>query len=972
MKYRVLVSLTLPVLIILSLIPFTIPHSTAQQQTQSNDLLDFTYKLTQSTAGMQYWTTPPSERVFQDDAIPTDTGDEVLVFAAQNEFEPFQVVVNPSAAETVAVSVGDFGAGITAEIYQVAYVPVAQATDNLGRTGPYPDPLVPLAQGASVSLPANQNTAFWFSLYVPTTTPTGDYTTQVQIGSTSIPVTLHVFDFAIPEELHVKSQMNFSHNAVLDKYGVQGTGDEYWMYVDMMKQFFIDHRLTSKAPLWSGGLTSRGAPYIDYDCTTHTFTDNDGIWGFEHPADKYLNGTGFNNGTGFPSFMAMTFRNNDSSQDQRPDSFCGATRTANDWYTANNPNTAYNQQWFAYMTAIQQYLQSLGYLDKSYYYFANEPQDQADYDAVAWYSQEIKKVAPNLKLMVSEEPKPEIYAHPTYTGAKIDIWLPVLNAYDPEVSHAREAEHGEETWIYFLHGTRPPYFNPITLDHPGIESKLTGWFLWNYRIRGIAYYSLNNWSKNPWTDPLNDNHNGDLFMLYPPGQDNQPITYGANTHRMVPSIRFELMRDSLEDYEYLYVLNGNQQPVVNQENVADTQAAKMVSGLTSYTRDGDFLYNLRRVIGLKNGGEIDTIPDIQPPAKHPRAEGPPSDYYLNFQDPAGEPAANPLVVDGKEYMKIGWNAYDETLGYGWFGDLAHVEYQYLSNAPNVLQGSIIYDDWGREKTFGFDLPNGEYRVTVSVGWQGKTYNRNKIDIEGVSFVDDEASSPYLVRTKEVTIKDNQLTMAMGIFDEYTMLNYMDIEAINVATPTPSPTPTETATPTPSSTPTPSPTPIRSTMEISPTQDGSISVQDPSTGTTDPIFTITFPLTAVTEPVNIVYTSPISPVKEQPLPEGMSELRNFMLTATTAGGDPVTTFAVSYTMELVYTEQELSNARIEDESTLNVAYWQDNVWHPMLPCTGCERTPDDNRLTIIADHFTDYNLMGETVPLLEVYLPIVQR
>jgi hypothetical protein len=162
------------------------------------------------------------------------------------------------------------------------------------------------------------------------------------------------------------------------------------------------------------------------------------------------------------------------------------------------------------------------------------------------------------------------------------------------------------------------------------------------------------------------------------------------------------------------------------------------------------------------------------------------------------------------------------------------------------------------------------------------------------------------------------------------------------------------------------------LEISPTQDGSISVQDPSTGTTDPIFTITFPLTAVTEPVNIVYTSPITPVKEQPLPAGMSELRNFMLTATTAGGDPVTTFAVSYTMELVYTEQELSNARIEDESTLNVAYWQDNVWHPMLPCAGCERTPNDNRLTIRADHFTDYSLMGETVPLLNVYLPIVQR
>ena len=36
-------------------------------------------------------------------------------------------------------------------------------------------------------------------------------------------------------------------------------------YVDNMKQWFIDHRLTPKSVLWSGGLTSNGGgPYIDH------------------------------------------------------------------------------------------------------------------------------------------------------------------------------------------------------------------------------------------------------------------------------------------------------------------------------------------------------------------------------------------------------------------------------------------------------------------------------------------------------------------------------------------------------------------------------------------------------------------------------------------------------------------------------------------------------------------------------------
>ena len=749
-----------------------------------DNLENYTYQLTQSTQAYQIWTTLPSERVFKDDALPTATGSGVKVYAAKNEFEPFIIVVKPAASGSVTVSVGNFGSGIIAELYQVKYVNLSTASDSLGRTGDYPDPLWPLESGASVSLTAGENTAFWISLQVPSNTSAGDYPANVSIGGVTIPVNLHVFDFAIPNEVHTKSQMNFSHETVLTKYSVTGTGAEYWFYVDKMKQYFMDHRLTAKGPLWSGGLTTNGAsPYIDYDCNG-TFTDNDGDWGFETPAAWWLDGAKLANGVGFPSFMAMTFRNNDASADQRPDSFCGQTRTTADWYTAANPASAYNQMWFQYVAAVEDYLDDLGYLDKSYYYLANEPQDQADYDAVAWYSQELKKAAPNLKLMVSEEPKPEIYDHPTFTGSKIDIWLPVLNNFDPEVSADRAKNHGEETWIYFLYGTKPPYFNPITLDHPGIESKFTGWFLWKYRLRGLAYYSLNNWSANPWTSPMTDGQNGNTFMLYPPAENNLPITYGSNNHRFVPSIRFELMRDSLEDYEYLYLLAGGSQPQVDVTNAADYQAGKIISSTTSYTRDSSFMYNLRRLIGLKIGGEIAAIPDIQPPPAHPRAQGRPGNYYLNFQDPGGEPTADPLIVDSHEYMKIGWNEYpaDPTLGYGWYGDMAHVMSAYATSGPNVLQRSILYDDWGRQKVFEFDLPNGDYLVTVSTGWQGRTYSHNYVEVEGVVFIDDEAASPYLVRTKLVKIRDHKLTMNMGIFGEYTMLNYMDIEAVHQANP----------------------------------------------------------------------------------------------------------------------------------------------------------------------------------------------
>ena len=319
----------------------------------ADDLESYTYRLTQSIPGYELWTAPPSERVFKDSAVPTAAGSEVKVYAAQNEFEPFQVVVKPGASGNVAISMDAFGSGIEGEIYQVRYVDIDQVSDNLGRTGPYPDPLWPLENGATVGLVAGENTAFWFSLFVPPGTASGDYSTQVHIGGASIPVHLHVFAFAIPEELHVASQMNFSYQAILSKYSVPGTGDEYWDYVDAIKQYFIDHRLTPSSILWPGGLTGGGTfaePFIDYDCSSRTFSDPYGIWGFEDLAQRYIAGTGtldgqfitpFNAGSGFSTFMAAGFEHNDSSVDQRPNTFCGQTRNSSDWL--QNPNSPYNQ-----------------------------------------------------------------------------------------------------------------------------------------------------------------------------------------------------------------------------------------------------------------------------------------------------------------------------------------------------------------------------------------------------------------------------------------------------------------------------------------------------------------------------------------------------------------------------------------------------------------------------------------------------
>jgi hypothetical protein len=60
---------------------------------------------------------------------------------------------------------------------------------------------------------------------------------------------------------------------------------------------------------------------------------------------------------------------------------------------------------------------------------------------------------------------------------------------------------------------------------------------------------------------------------------------------------------------------------------------------------------------------------------------PRGDYYINFQDPSGQPSGD-VQVGGKSYLKIGWAAFSEEDGYGWSGFA-------VENTAQALYG---YDD----------------------------------------------------------------------------------------------------------------------------------------------------------------------------------------------------------------------------------------------------------------------------------------
>ncbi len=177
------------------------------------------------------------------------------------------------------------------------------------------------------------------------------------------------------------------------------------------------------------------------------------------------------------------------------------------------------------------------------------------------------------------------------------------------------------------------------------------------------------------------------------------------------------------------------------------------------------------------------MPALELAGTRPRGE-----YYINFQ-PCCAPAipSGPLVFAGHTWIQIGWNPWSDALGYGWRGPnqgnpgilLSHYDVDHPGY--NVLETSYIWDDFGRENLFEFDLENGRYLVTVGVGRGGVgNPDPHNAMVEGIRVVDQQVLSDITEASTEVELTDGRLSLVIGGRSDatgdwaYTFLAYMTI------------------------------------------------------------------------------------------------------------------------------------------------------------------------------------------------------
>lgn len=133
--------------------------------------------------------------------------------------------------------------------------------------------------------------------------------------------------------------------------------------------------------------------------------------------------------------------------------------------------------------------------------------------------------------------------------------------------------------------------------------------------------------------------------------------------------------------------------------------------------------------------------------------------------------------------------------------------------------------------------------------------------------------------------------------------------------------------------------------------------------------VEFPAGAVDQPATLL----LSDIIVGSGPGGGPHVRRFTLEAVNENGETVDEFAANYAMHLPYTDEEVQNAGLNEE-TLR-CQWLDETTGEWQPVTSSVDTAN-NILTCQADHFTEFAVTGDTVqpaaPTSQIFLPLVTK
>jgi hypothetical protein len=496
---------------------------------------------------------------------------------ARNESEAFQVVIRASgAAGDLAIQVGELrgpgGAAIGAQsvrVYKAEWVDINapyEPDKPSDKPNPQPDPLPPvdLATDRFAAEPG-ENLVFWVAVAVPQDARPGPYRGEVTVlqgdsPATSLAVRLRVRGFALPKRPILQSMIGFSDGNIYKAHGCKTAEDKekvIRLYFDeyiraRLSPFLYAPGTMAFNPLPDGAIKWEFALGADGKPTGEATLD---FTGFDREGAYYLDQR-----DAFSAFNVAPYLWSQREVEGKKEiylRFADAKGTVVERLNPDgSPNPAFDQLVENVFRGIAEHLAEKGWLDRAVYYVTDEPSDD-DTPALMEICRLIRQADPRLRTALTYDPanRPRLAELVDGGRSLISIWVPYCTMYREDVAAEQRAK-GAEYWLYDVSTN-------CLISHSGQQNRAMFWTVWQRNANGYLYYLSTWWGREatPWDRPsfmlpefTYKYRQGDGYFFYPPLRTYDPPT--PILDHVVPTIRWELMREGAEDYDYLRMLEG--------------------------------------------------------------------------------------------------------------------------------------------------------------------------------------------------------------------------------------------------------------------------------------------------------------------------------------------------------------------------------------------------------------------------------
>lgn len=525
------------------------------------------------------WSVYPIEKIKADEEVPlTPKAEAITISAARDEREPFIMLLRPNVPlREVSVVTSDLkhsdGSTIAAaqiRAQRLGYIFIDEPSGSRMKqpmpypvgTGLYPDPLL----GNLGDVRPRHNLQFLITVHVPREAHAGRYEGTVKLKfrrESWMPTTLtpedevklvvEVRSFALPERSPL---FNTSYANLRELPESQRTPER----LTLMQANFIEHRQTPE-PLIPSPRVKIDQGLLTVDSTaweaavdavvkkggTHVFVP---VWGF-FPEPAFAQGLYF-----LYHYPAVTQQKWLGAVICRPD---------------KTLTPEFQQLFGAYLKHMHGVLKQRGWLDKAFIGTMDEPYtyhlgDRVNdtpannYEVVRNFVAFVRQTAPGLRTFCTADPVDGLIGH-------IDHWC-LRNLEHAAAAKERAEKHGEV--FTFCDNYR------TFIDYPAISARSFGWLAWQTGASGWLTYETMGSYKTAWEAPVlvyamfsGATVWGMGQMFYP-----DPLT-GAPLN----SLRWELMREGCDDYEYLWLLREalKAKPNPEAQQCLDTAASRIVA-----------------------------------------------------------------------------------------------------------------------------------------------------------------------------------------------------------------------------------------------------------------------------------------------------------------------------------------------------------------------------------------------------------